>query len=83
MICPISCDGHHKGGWLCLLQVLAGMIVKIMMAVSNARKAGSEQWVRMKKQIKTAREIMVFKFLYSLLEENVATSIKIKDMSTL
>lgn len=33
---------QHKASRLCFLQVLGGTIVKIMTAVSNARKGGSE-----------------------------------------
>lgn len=58
------------------------MIVKIMTAVSNARKGESEQLVRMRKQIEPAREITTFKVL-CICGGNAAISIKVKNMPTL
>lgn len=61
--------------------VLSEMIVKIMTAVSSARKGESEQLVRMRKQIKPARELTTFKVL-CICGGNAAISIKVKNMPT-
>lgn len=63
MICPTPPCGSTKLVGSVTFQVFGGMTVKIMTAVSNARKGGSEQWVRRKKQIKRAREITAFRSL--------------------
>ena len=68
---------QHEAG---RLWVLGGTIVKIMTAVSNASKGRCEQWVRMKKQIKTAGEKDNSIQVSMCLEESVAISIKVKNI---
>lgn len=43
------CCGSTKLVGSVTFWLLGGMMVKIMTTVSNARKGGSEQWVKMKK----------------------------------
>ena len=71
---------QHKAGRLWLP---GGMIIKEMTEVSNASKGRREQWVRMKKQIKTAWEEDDSIQVSMRLEDNAAISIKIKKTSPL
>lgn len=54
---------QHKAGRLCHLPGVRWNDCENNDRVSNARKGGSEQWVRRKKQIKRAREITAFRSL--------------------
>ena len=75
---PVS--WQHKADWLWFL---GGMIIKLMMVVSNASKGRCEQWVRMKKQIKTAWEQDDSIQVSMCLEEKAAISIQVKKTSLL